>query len=55
MVQALDAVLRKLGGTARRWRFDRMSTVCYASSGQITAAFAGVAKYYPLTELVGAF
>ncbi|MFF4401986.1 IS21 family transposase [Streptomyces sp. NPDC001480] len=46
LVQALDAVLRKLGGTARRWRFDRMPTVCYASSGQITAAFAGVAKYY---------
>lgn len=38
--------MRKLGGTARRWRFDRMATVCYPSSGQVTAAFAGVAKYY---------
>ncbi|MCM2579663.1 transcriptional regulator [Streptomyces meridianus] len=33
-VQALDVVVRKLGGTARRWRFDRMATVCYPSSGQ---------------------
>ncbi|MEV6654673.1 transcriptional regulator [Streptomyces sp. NPDC051219] len=46
LVQGLDQVVRKLGGTARRWRFDRMSTVCYPSSGQVTAAFAGVAKYY---------
>lgn len=46
LVQGLDQVVRKLGGTARRWRFDRMATVCYPSSGQVTAAFAGVAKYY---------
>ncbi|WTX00926.1 IS21 family transposase (plasmid) [Streptomycetaceae bacterium NBC_01309] len=46
LVQALDEVLRKLGGTARRWRFDRMATVCYPSSGQVTKPFAGVAKYY---------
>jgi transposase len=46
LVHALDQVMRKLGGTARRWRFDRMATVCYPSSGQVTAAFAGVAKYY---------
>ena len=46
LVRALDAVVRKLGGTARQWRFDRMATVCYPSSGQVTAAFAGVAKFY---------
>ncbi|MEY9873297.1 transposase [Streptacidiphilus sp. MAP12-33] len=46
LVQALDAVLRKLGGTARKWRFDRMATVCYPTSGQVTAVFAGVAKFY---------
>jgi hypothetical protein len=46
LVQALDQVLRKLGGTARRWRFDRMATVCYPSSGQVTPAFAGIAKFY---------
>ena len=46
LVQALDDVVRKLGGTACRWRFDRMATVCYPPSGQVTAAFAAVAKYY---------
>ncbi|WP_234478358.1 hypothetical protein [Streptomyces sp. MBT65] len=46
LVQALDAVLRKFGGTARKWRFDRMATVCYPSSGQVTPAFAGVPKFY---------
>ncbi|SPF07463.1 DNA replication protein [Streptomyces sp. MA5143a] len=46
LVQALDEVVRRLGGTARRWRFDRMATVCYPSSGQVTASFAAVAKYY---------
>ncbi|MFD4318292.1 hypothetical protein [Streptomyces sp. NPDC058548] len=43
LVQALDDVVRRLGGTARRWRFDRMVTVCCPSSGQVTAAFAAVA------------
>ncbi|MEU5431028.1 transposase [Streptomyces olivoreticuli] len=46
LVHALDQVVRKLGGTARRWRFDRMATVCYPTSGQVTPAFAAVAKYY---------
>ncbi|CAG6396724.1 hypothetical protein SCOCK_450039 [Actinacidiphila cocklensis] len=46
LIQALDQVLRRLGGTVRRWRFDRMATVCYPSSGQVTSAFAGVAKFY---------
>lgn len=46
LARALDAVLRKLGGTTRKWRFDRMATVCYPSSGQVTLAFAGAAKYY---------
>src|SRR6266511_1420036 len=27
LVQALDGVLRRFGGTARRWRVDRMATV----------------------------
>lgn len=45
LAQALGQVVRRLGGTAQRWRFDRMSTVCYPSSGQATAAFAAVAKY----------
>jgi len=33
-------------GVTRRWRFDRMSTVCHPESGDVTASFAEVAKYY---------
>ena len=29
LAEALDGVLRRLGGTARSWRTDRMSTVVY--------------------------
>jgi transposase len=46
LVEAMDGVLRRLGGVTRRWRFDRMATVCYPASGRITASFAGIAKYY---------
>jgi transposase len=46
LVEALDAVLRRLGGTARRWRFDRMATVVDPASGRIQPAFAAVAKHY---------
>ncbi len=46
LVQGLDQIVRKLGGTARRWRFDRMSTVCYPSTGRVLPAFTAVAKYY---------
>jgi hypothetical protein len=51
-VEALDAVVTRLGGVSRRWRFDRMSTVCYPATGTLLPAFAAVAKHYPLTELV---
>jgi transposase len=46
LVEAIDAVVRRLGGLTRRWRFDRMATVCVPASGRLSAAFAGVAKYY---------
>ena len=46
LVEAIDAVVRRLGGVTRRWRFDRMATVCSPTSGRLTAAFAAVAKYY---------
>jgi transposase len=46
LIEALDAVVRRLGGVTDVWRFDRMATVCYPSSGRITAAFAQVAKHY---------
>jgi transposase len=46
LVEALDQVLRRLGGISDTWRFDRMSTVFDHSSGHVNAAFAAVAKHY---------
>jgi hypothetical protein len=42
----MDAVLRRLGGTARRWRVDRMASVCEPASGRLLASFGAVARYY---------
>jgi transposase len=46
VIQGIDAVLRRLGGTARRWRFDRMAAVVHTRSGAVRAGFLAVAKYY---------
>jgi hypothetical protein len=46
LVEAMDAVMRRLGGTARHWRVDRMSTVVVPTTGDVQASFAPVAKYY---------
>jgi transposase len=46
LVEAIEQVTVRLGGVTRRWRFDRMSTVCHPESGRMSAAFAGVAKHY---------
>ncbi|WP_431953262.1 Mu transposase domain-containing protein [Nocardia lijiangensis] len=46
LVEAIDQVVLRLGGVTRRWRFDRMATVCHPESGRITASFSGVAKHY---------
>lgn len=46
LVEALDAVVRRLGGLTQFWRFDRMPTVCRPGTGEITASFAQVAKHY---------
>jgi len=46
LVEGIDGVLRRLGGTARAWRTDRMATVVYPGTDRITAAFAQVAKHY---------
>ena len=46
LVASLHGACERLGGVTRRWRFDRMSTVCHPESGDLTASFAEVAKYY---------
>ena len=46
LIESLDEVLRRLGGTARRWRVDRMATVVEPKSGIVQASFVPVAKHY---------
>jgi hypothetical protein len=42
----MDAVMRRLGATARQWRTDRLATVIVPGSADVQASFAPVAKYY---------
>ncbi len=46
LIEALHAVSARLGGLPKRWRFDRMATVCHPPTGRLTASFAAVAKHY---------
>jgi transposase len=52
LVEALDGVLRRLGGTARSWRTDRMSTVVYPGSDRLRPEAAAAAKHYGVTVSV---
>ena len=46
LIEAMDGVLRRLGGNARRWRTDRMATVVDPKSGIVQPSFVPVAKHY---------
>jgi transposase len=46
LIEGLDQVVGRLGGLTRRWRFDRMSTVCHPGSGRLKASFGPVAVHY---------
>jgi transposase len=46
LIEAMDAVMRRLGGTARNWRTDRLATVIVPGTGDVQASFAPVAKHY---------
>jgi transposase len=46
LIEAMDGVLRRLGGTARRWRVDRMATVITPGTADVQTSFAPVAKFY---------
>lgn len=46
LVVGIDEILRRLGGTARRWRVDRMATVINPNTGRLQRSFAPVAKHY---------
>jgi hypothetical protein len=46
LAEGIDGVLRRLGGSTRAWRTDRMATVMHPGSDRITAQFAQLAKHY---------
>ncbi|WP_329564902.1 Mu transposase domain-containing protein [Kitasatospora sp. NBC_01266] len=52
LVEAIDQVLRRLGGTTGRWRFRRVPAVWCPETGRVSPAFAQVAKYYGVTVKV---
>ncbi len=46
LIEAMDQVMRRLGGTAHVWRTDRLSTVIVVGSRDVQPSFAPVAKHY---------
>jgi transposase len=46
LIEAVDGVLRRLGGTTRVWRTDRLATVIVPGTRKVQATFAPVAKHY---------
>jgi transposase len=46
LVAAMDEVMRRLGGTPRIWRTDRLATVITPGTRDVQARFAPVAKHY---------
>ena len=52
LVCCLDGVLRRLGGTTRSWRTDRMATLVEPASGRLRPEAAELAKHYGVTVAV---
>lgn len=46
LIEAMHAVMVRLGGTPRVWRTDRLATVIVPGSGDVQPSFAPVAKHY---------
>jgi transposase len=46
LAEGIDSVLRRLGGNARCWRFDRMATVVDPRTGIVQPSFVPIAKHY---------
>lgn len=46
LVVGIHEILQRLGGTARRWRVDRMSTVIVPGTDRVQRSFTPVAKHY---------
>ena len=49
LIEGIDGVLRRLGGTPQIWRTDRLATVIVPGTGDVQASFAPVAKHYGAT------
>src|ERR1700739_4552042 len=52
LAEALDGVLRRLGGAARSWRTDRMGTVVYPGNERVRPEAAALAKHYGVTVAI---
>ena len=46
LIEALDGILRPIGGTPRSWRTDRMATIVYPGSDRLRPEAAAAAKHY---------
>ena len=46
LIEAMDKVMRRLGGTAHVWRTDRLASVIVPGTADVQASFAPVAKHY---------
>ncbi len=46
LIEAMDKVMRRLGGTAHVWRTDRLASVIKPGTSDVQASFAPVAKHY---------
>ena len=46
LIDAMDRVMRKLGGTTRDWRVDRLATVIVPGTRDVQPSFVPVAKHY---------
>jgi transposase len=46
LIEAMDSVMRRLGGTTRIWRTDRLATVIVPGKRDVQRSFAPVAKHY---------
>jgi transposase len=46
LIEGIDAVLRRHGGTPQVWRTDRLATVIVPGSRDVQPSFAPVAKHY---------
>ena len=49
LIEGIDEILRRFGGTPKVWRVDRMATVINPTTGKLQASFAPVAKHYGVT------